>query len=86
MLIQERRNIMRITNISRWAKGDKQCTIYGTRETNQVDYTFYVNGWNPLPCKEFKGSYKILANWLIANGWEKIVDTNTYKPDVIIYG
>lgn len=75
---------MRIRCTSTWRKGDKVCRVHGTKEMGS-DYTFRITGWNPLPCKSFKGTYKILADWLIANGWEREVGDMTYMPDIIRY-
>lgn len=73
-----------ITCESYWKKGDKKCTVYGTRKMNCTDYTFCILGWNPLPCKEFTGSYLILANWLKSNGWEREIKDSVYRPDTVL--
>lgn len=70
---------------SNWKKGDKTCSVYGSKELNEKDYTFRIRGWSPLPCKSFKGSYTVLADWMIANGWEREVCDCPYLPDRITY-
>lgn len=67
---------------SRWHKGDKRCRIVGEEE-GMKDYNFRIYGWNPLPCKSFVGTYHVLANWLIENGWEREKVDNTFSPDAV---
>ena len=77
------RNMTNIECKSYWKKGDKKCIVYGEREMNCIDYTFWISGWNPLPCKEFTGSYSVLANWLKDNGWEREIKNSIYRPDSV---
>lgn len=75
---------MTITCKSRWKKGDKNCTVFGTKNQNSDDYTFVIRGWNPLPCKKFTGSYTILAKWLMENGWVRDRYTGSpFEQDVL---
>ena len=76
-----------MTCVSTWRKGDKKCRIYGTKTENDIGpfYTFAIRGWNPLPCASFRGTYHILADWLIANGWEREISNSPYLPDAIHY-
>lgn len=70
---------------SAWKKGDKICVIFGRKELNEMDFTFRIKGWNPFPCKSFKGTYWVLADWMVANGWERYVSDNPYLPDETVY-
>ena len=70
---------------SRWTNTttNQTCTIKGTKKTGDTEYTFRITGWNPLPCKSFKGTYKILADWLSENGWARVRTPSTYDYDVV---
>ena len=84
---QERKLIMAttITYVSTWVHTitGKTCKVIGTRETNSKITTFRIDGYNPLPCFEFKGTYRVLADWLQENNWHKLVKANIYTPDVV---
>lgn len=68
-------------------KTNKKCTVIGTYKVGQRerDYTFRITGWNPLPCKEFKGAYYVLADWLYENGWVRQISDNKYEPGIVRY-
>lgn len=74
-----------ITCVSKWihATTGKVCKVIGIRETNSHEYEFHIEGYNPLPCFSFKGTYGILAKWLEENGWYKLIKAD-FSPDIII--
>ena len=76
-----------ITCTSTWVhiSTGKFCRIYSTRETNRDATTFRITGHNPLPCFSFKGTYKVLVEWLEANGWTRVFNANKYTPDTIVF-
>lgn len=75
--------ITQITYISLWEhkRNGKRCRIISKKIEGSVFSEFRIEGYNPLPCKSFKGTYTILANWLMANGWERVVDVS--NPDMV---
>lgn len=81
MPIYARSSTHKETRISHWynkALG-KRCRVCSTLMTCG-DWSFTILGYNPLPCKSFVGSFHILYQWLIDNGWEH----NCTQPDIII--
>ena len=46
----------------------KSCKIISTKLDNG-DWRFAFSHWNPFPCKVMEGSFSVLAEWLLANGW-----------------
>lgn len=87
-IIQERKLIIMattITSVSKWmhVQTGKLCKVVGIKEAGSRISEFHIDGHNPLPCYTFKGTYTVLANWLEANGWQKIVKTNVCVPDIV---
>jgi hypothetical protein len=70
---------------SKWIHRDtgKVCKVVGKREENSRISEFHIDGYNPLPCFTFKGTYTVLADWLKENGWIKIVKADVYSPDIV---
>ena len=74
-----------IISTSKWVHTStgKTCKVVSKRDANSRISEFHIDGYNPLPCFSFKGTYEVLANWLKANGWVKIVKTDVCTPDIV---
>lgn len=76
---------MKRTEYSRWRNSNGYAvTVIGTKtDHNQKDWVFTFAGHNPFPFKSCVGSYKILAEWLAANGWVRCPVTSIMHPDCV---
>ena len=69
------------SRISHWKHltTGKHCKVCSTF-IGRGNWQFKITGHNPLPCKSFMGSFIVLAQWLLSNGWVH----DTTKADIVI--
>ena len=75
-----------VTCVSKWrhTESGKTCTVQSTREFTCNKAEFVISGYNPLPCFSFKGTYLVLAQWLKANGWQRVYNEYASRADLIV--
>lgn len=75
-----------ITCVSKWrhTTTGKTCKVTSRREVSSAKSEFVIEGHNPLPCFSFKGTYKILEEWLKANGWVRVFNESVDRADLIV--
>lgn len=73
--------------VSKWkhVETGKTCRVLSSKDVSAQATDFFIQGYNPLPCFSFKGTYRILEEWLKANGWVRDYNQFSSRPDTIVF-